>query len=110
MGKPVNIGEYNRVITYQQNTPVPQGGGQVKDSWADYCSVYAKIHTTGGKALFAAQKVNAETTAVFEHRYRGDISQSMRIVYGGRIFQILPPVNDIDEKHRFMLISAKEVV
>jgi SPP1 family predicted phage head-tail adaptor len=110
MGKIFNAGELNRVITFQQNTPIPQSGGQAKESWADAFSVHAKVTTTGGRDFYAAQKVNSETSALFTIRYRGDISRDMRIVYNGRIFQILPPINDVDEKHMLLLIPAKEVV
>ena len=59
--------------------------------------------------FYAAQKLNASTTAVFRTRYVVDIKTTDRIKYGDRIFEILF-INDVSEKHIELLISAKEVV
>ena len=72
-------------------------------------TAYAKMITTGGKEFYAAQKLNAETTALFNYRYRSDFKSDMKIVAGNRTFEILS-INDVDDKHVELLIAAKEVV
>jgi SPP1 family predicted phage head-tail adaptor len=71
--------------------------------------VWAGIITTGGKEFYAAQRLHAETTAVIKIRYRTGLLPTMRIKYGERYFDILS-INDVDEDHREMLISCREVV
>lgn len=79
-------------------------------TWIDWATVNAEIITEGGREFYAAQKINAETTAVIRIRYRVGISTKMRAKYGNRCFEILPPINDVDGKHAEILLSCKEVV
>jgi len=106
----IKAGELNQRITFQRATLTRQPGGQKTETWADAATVYAAVITTGGSEFYAAQKKNAETSAVFKIRFTNAVNVKMRIVYGRRIFHILPPINDVNAKHEIMLISAKEVV
>jgi len=59
--------------------------------------------------FFAAQRINAETTAVFKIRYLSSINTGMRIKMGNRIFEILF-LNDVNGQRKELSIAAKEVV
>jgi SPP1 family predicted phage head-tail adaptor len=111
MAKPlITAGELTTRITFQRSTKTKLTSGQIKETWADACTVFAAMITTGGREFYAAQKINAETTAVFKTWHRADINTRMRIKVGNRIFEILPPLNNVDNKNVALLISAKEVV
>jgi SPP1 family predicted phage head-tail adaptor len=101
--------ELNKRITFQSQSSTQDSFGQPVDTWSDVATVWAGIITTGGKEFYAAQKLHAETTAVMKIRYRTDLLPTMRIKYGSRYFDILA-INDVDEGHREMLITCKEVV
>jgi SPP1 family predicted phage head-tail adaptor len=105
----IQAGELNTWITFQRCTKVPDSTGQRIETWADAATVPAAKMTTGGKEYIAAQKKNAETTAVFKIRYTQAVNERMRIKQGNHIFEILPPLNDVDNKHIVLLIPAKEV-
>lgn len=79
------------------------------DSWADSFEVYAGIKTTGGGELYAAQKLNAQVTAVITVRADVTITALNRIRYGTRYFEILGPPNNVDEAGIILQIPAKEV-
>ena len=79
-------------------------------TWANKLSVWAAVITTGGREFYAAQKVNEETTALFKVRFSSLINAKMRILMGARIYEILPPLNDVDNQHRELLISTKELI
>lgn len=102
-------GKLNCRIAIQSNTPTPDGTGDMIDSWADTKHAWARITTTGGGILYAAQRLNAETEAVFALRYTAGVTTDNRIRYGARHFTILS-VNDLDERHAWLQISAKEIV
>lgn len=107
----MRAGELNRRITIQHITGTTTNDyGEKISTWGDLATVWASVITTGGREFFAAQRLNEETTAVFRIRYRSDIDPTMRIKYGNRIFEILPPINDVNAKHVELLISAKEVI
>ena len=105
----MKAGELNRLVTFQRATYVYDALNEKKPTWADAFTVWAAIVTTGGREFYAAQKVNAETTALFKVRYNEMINAKMRIKYGNRIFEILA-VNDVSARHVELQISAKEVV
>ena len=105
----INAGELTKQITIQTSIGAQDEYGEASQTYADLATVWASIITTGGREFYAAQKQNAETTALFKIRYRRGIRTDMQIKYGRRIFEILA-IADPEEKHEELLISAKEVI
>ena len=101
--------KYNRRIIIERKTTTYNAYNEPIDAWATNQTLWAGIVTSGGGEFYAAQKINAQTTAVFKIRYNTTITTVDRIKYGTRIFQILS-INDVDARHEEMFISAKEVV
>jgi SPP1 family predicted phage head-tail adaptor len=106
----LKAGELNTRATFLHATKTKAANGQMIDTWVDAFTVPAKKTTTGGKEFYAAQKKNAETTALFTIRYTQRVNATMRVRHGNSTFEILPPINDTDNAHVELLISAKEVV
>ena len=102
----------NLKIDIQKNTAtVNEMGQKAPPSYANVTGLtglWAKMITTGGRELYAAQKINAETEVVFKLRYIAGITTKMFVKYGDRLFNILL-VNNIDEKNEWLLLSCKEV-
>jgi SPP1 family predicted phage head-tail adaptor len=71
--------------------------------------LWASMITTGGRELYAAQKVHAETSVVFKLRHVTGITTLMQVKYGSRLFNIIN-VNNVNEKNEYLLLSCKEVV
>jgi SPP1 family predicted phage head-tail adaptor len=106
----LKAGELNKKITFQRATYTYDSRNEKIPTWTDEpTSTHAAIITTGGREFYAAQKLNAETSAVIKIRYRSDLNTAMRIKYGNRIFHIIS-INDVDAKHIEMQIACKEVV
>jgi SPP1 family predicted phage head-tail adaptor len=106
----MNPGNFRTLIMVQKKYLTYNTYNEPIEIWKDSIELWADVITTGGSEFYAAQKLNAATTAVFRTRYVPGIEVIDRIKYGNRIFEILPPVNDVNEKHIELLISAKEVV
>lgn len=102
-------GKKTKRITIQAETGVQDTYGQSGGTWTDIATVWAEVITSGGKEFYAAQKMNAETSAVFCIWYRAGINATRRIKYGRRIFNVVS-IADPDEAHVELLISAKEVI
>lgn len=103
-------GELNRKIYIQSKTTAYDSYNDPIDVWSDDFYCHAMVTTTGGSEFYAAQRLNAATTALFKIRYTRRVTALNRIRYGERIFEILPPINDVNERHEVLLISAKEVI
>lgn len=102
-------GELNRRITIQHVS------GHTTDSyneeiptWADLKKIWASVKTTGGGEFYAAQKVNSEVEVLFKMRHCSDLDEDMRIVYSGKIYEILS-IDPVDGARREIYISAREV-
>lgn len=110
----MNAGNFDKRITFQklnENTKDESGFSLSDDQkWLDYKTVWAMIKTLSSREFYQAGSTQAETNIRFVIRYRTDITSAMRIKYKGRIFDIVaPPIND-DEKNITLTIHAKEVI
>lgn len=105
----MNPGNFRTRIMVQKKYLTYNSYNEPIETWKDSIELWSDVINTGGGEFYAAQKLNAQTTAVFRTRYVSSISSLDRIRYGNRIFEILF-INDVSEKHVELLISAKEVV
>lgn len=105
----LNAGELTKRITIQAETGNPDAYGQPLGTWTTIATVWGKIITSGGREFYAAQKLNAESTAVIEIRYRTNITTANRIMYNNRKYNILSVVDPL-ESHVMLQIACKEVV
>lgn len=105
----INSGEFrNRIIIQHFVSIEDELGQEVDGEWIDLKSVWASIKTMQGREYFAAAATQAENTSRFIIRYTSGVTNDMRIVYNGRIFDIIqPPIND-DELNKTLTILAKE--
>lgn len=110
MNPSIRAGELDQILTFRSKTIAYDARHQPIETWADSFTIYGGVITEGGREFYAAQKKNAETSAVMKVRYRPTINERMRVKWGHREFEILPPINDVSGKHVVMMISAKEVV
>ena len=62
----MRAGELNRRITLQIKTITYDTVNEPIETWTDFATVWAAVITTGGREFYAAQKLNAETSAVFK--------------------------------------------
>jgi SPP1 family predicted phage head-tail adaptor len=106
----VNAGELRHKIDIQENdTGTDDYGEPSKPPFSIHTNLRASFITTGGKELYAAQKVNALTEGVFKLRYVPGITADMRVKFGNRYFNILL-VNNVNERNEWLLLSVREVV
>lgn len=99
--------ELNRKITFQQLTieqdPVT---GAMRETWADFASVFAKVEPLVGREFWAAAATQSEDSIKFTIRYRGDLDTTMRIAFDGKSFNITS-IQNIRSANRETLIYGK---
>lgn len=104
----MRAGDLDQRIVIQAKTVTYNSYNEPVETWANSSTEWAEIITTGGTEFYAAQKINASTTAVFRIRYKSGITVLNRIRFGVRIFEILL-VNKINGLRKELLLNAKEV-
>lgn len=103
----VRSGDLNRRIAIQQRTTTPDGYGQQTTTWTDVITCWASIEPLNGRELVQAQAVQAETTHQVTILYRSSITAAMRVVYQGRVFNILSVI-DPDTSHVALQLLCSE--
>lgn len=102
----MQAGKRNHIVTIQAKTPATGEYGGTTYTWATFATVWAAIMPLRGRDLVAAQAAQNETTVRFNIRWISGLTESMRIVYNGKNYDITALI-DIDEKHVEYDIMAK---
>lgn len=97
-------------VTIQSPIVTKQSGVEVT-SWQDFkTGVRASIETIKSfdKAALATTYPGADVTITM--RYVAGLNGAMRIVYGDTIYSILGQPNDVDGRHREMILTCESGV
>jgi SPP1 family predicted phage head-tail adaptor len=105
----MDAGKMNHSILIQRAKVAYDSYNQPTQTWNTLVRVWAEMVTTGGGEFYAAQKIFAQTTAIFKTRYTTRIKVTDRVTWAGRTFDILA-LNDKDGTHEELQIVAKESV
>lgn len=105
----MNPGALRHRVTIQKPREGQSRAGQPVQEWDEVATVWAAVEPLRGREYWAAAQVQAEATTRVRIRYRKGIRPDMRVVYGGRIFQIVAPPIDPEERHREIHLMCKEV-
>lgn len=80
------------------------------ENWTPFCTRWCSVDPISGREFLAAGQETAEVTHKIRCRYKAGIQTDMRLRWGSRIFEIVPPILDKEERHEELLIMAKELV
>lgn len=96
-------------VTLQQRAADQDEAGQPVDTWKDVATVWGAVEPLRGREYFAAAQVQAEVTTRIRIRYCRGIRPDMRVLYDGRLFNILSVI-DPEERHRELQLMCREVI
>jgi SPP1 family predicted phage head-tail adaptor len=83
------------------------GLGGTTRAWQTVATVWAEIRTLSGNERMAAGQLASQVTHRILLRYRTDVTQEMRILFGTRVFAIRA-VLEKDGRRRALEILAEE--
>jgi SPP1 family predicted phage head-tail adaptor len=89
----------NERITVQYRPAGEDQLGQAVAPWAELCNVWAYREGLRGREFVAGDAVQAETTVRYQVAMRDDIQPGMRVLWGGRVYDIkstVPFGRDLD--------------
>lgn len=99
----------NSYITLQSPTKGADGMGGGKLTYVDVASLWAAVRPLNGKEYFEGQQLKANITHKVEIRYDNRVKSKCRFTYGARIFDIVGPPIDPDERGARMVCMCSEV-
>jgi SPP1 family predicted phage head-tail adaptor len=106
----MKAGDLRHRVKLQQAAETRDAYGAVTAGWVDVATVWAAVEPLAGREFFAAKQVNAEATGHVRIRYRAGVLATMRVVYGTRVFEIIAPPNNVEERNRELILMVKELV
>lgn len=82
---------------------------QQSEAWTDIATVWAAIEPLSGREYFAASQENTEVTTRITIRYLPGITTDLRVVFGGRVFEVLSAI-DPGERNISLILMCKEAL
>jgi SPP1 family predicted phage head-tail adaptor len=103
----IRIGDLDRQIVLQTNTPTRGDSGSVVDSWGTFANCWAKVEemNAGSGEEEARKKQTAVTRFFFTIRFRSGVTTLLRVSYKGLFFDI-KSVSEIGRK-QFLRLEAE---
>lgn len=104
----MNIGDLNRRLVIEKNSPTQDAVNEPVEDWAEFKTLWGSVQFLGGRELEAAQKIVQTASVQFVVRKRDDITEEMRVVFGGRTYRI-NDIAPIEDGRTFMRLLASRV-
>ena len=104
-------GKYNKRVELQRRTIARNTFNEPVETFSTITTVWANIKWLTGKEYYTQnQQVTTRIDAEITIRYRTDVTARDRIKYGNRIFDIVSPPVNVEEKNEDLLLRVSEVV
>ena len=103
------VGQLRHQITLQGQGTTRDSGGGISSGWSTIASVYADIKPKSGKEVYAQGKLVGSVSHEITVRYRTDITNSSRISFDSKLFNIRAIIN-VDERDRFLKLLCEQGV
>ncbi len=84
-----NVGELDRRVTIQQQNTVKDIYNQdVDGAWVAFKTVWASVEDSTGSEQLLSDQITATRITTMTIRYLSGVTEMMRIVYAGRVYDI----------------------
>lgn len=104
----MKIGEFKHRITIKRLiTEVNENGFEV-ETYETYKTLWAKVTNLHGKEYFEAAAIQKEKTVKFIFRAIKGIDETMKIDFGGKLYDITF-IDNIKYENKYMEVKALEV-
>jgi SPP1 family predicted phage head-tail adaptor len=105
----VRVGRLRHRVTIQAETATADAGGGYAATWADVATVWARIEAMAGRELVLGGVIRGDASHRVTMRYRSGVSPDSRLVYDGRVFDVLSVANT-EERDEVLTLMCREVV
>lgn len=106
----MEAGKLRHWIAFQTKTETQSGSGNITETWTTAFYLDGAFEPIGSTEFPAFNKRHAKSTARFRFRYRTGISSDThRIYFQGRQWDIFPPINP-DGRKIELHIEAHEIL
>jgi len=105
----IRAGELRNLVTIQTPT-VTVTNGDPATTWATFSQVWAKVEPLSTGEQQRAAMVEAQLSHRITIRYLSGVLPTMRILWGTRIFYLVGPPRNVEERNEMLELVCKEAV
>ncbi len=96
-GYSIQAGRFRHRVTIQARTTTRDSAGGVVETWRNFATgVPAVVEPASGKEFFIARQIESTVDTSITIRWRPGILETMRIVHGGKTYDIVAVLPDGD--------------
>lgn len=107
----INPREFRHEVEILGEQREPDGaGGWIKKPDAVIGIIRAKVRPLVSNEKYQAQQVKSTITHEFVMRYQPDLTAKNKLRFSGRVFELVGPPVNVDEKNRYTLCTCAEVI
>jgi SPP1 family predicted phage head-tail adaptor len=96
-------------VTLQQRVQGVDAAGGVRHMWATFAVRWAAVDRAAGSEVWASAQRSGRVPAVFRLRYLAGVTPGMRVLFDGRVYNILSAVDQAGRREELTL-TAEELV
>lgn len=101
-------GRLRHSIEIQAATKTDGAAGNPEETWATIATCRASIRPLRGREFVEQFQVNADLTHEIRIRYFDGLTSKHRILFGNRIFHLVAPPINVNERNREHILMCKE--
>lgn len=106
------LAHYPLRATIQKPKATPNTTGRAVDEYETHLlnvPVYFETLPTRAKEFWEAKGLHGITIGRVRLRYISGITEDMRIILNGRTLEIIPPIDNVNERNKELVLTVKEV-
>lgn len=101
--------EFRHLVVIQQRAVTKDEIGGQTVVWSTFTSPWVKAEPTGGSQRMFAGKIDNPAGMKFTMRYVAGVTETMRVLWGTRTFDIKNVLN-VDERNIYLVLKTEERV
>ena len=106
----MNPGQLNCRVVVKQATETRDSEGNIIIAYADRFNAWAKIQAITARVREGYADQHHEVLHRITIRYNKNVAITDRIHYGSRVFALIGPPINVDEKNAYLRLECREVV
>lgn len=104
----MRAGRLHHRITLERETVTKNEFGEEVSAWEPYATRWAEVRPQGGKEFWAAQQVIDDLSHEVRLRYMPGIRSKDRLLFKGRVFDIVSPPVNVGERNVELVLMCRE--
>ncbi len=100
----------NRATILKPSKPTNLDGNPKRTYTTHKSNVPVKLEMLRGRELWEAKAIYGESIARLKMRFIADLKADMQVTVNGRTYEIIPPIDNVGERNRELILMIKEIV